>query len=100
MQRISLRSKRRSIIEGIAWARFGEFHLSLKGLDLFPPSKDLLLLLGKVDTHSDAGWTRASSSLGLRHPITAIIESGSSLGKVQIFVRVSKVTMRSTGGNG
>jgi len=39
-------------------------------------------------------------SLGLGHPITAIIESGSSLGKGKIFARVSEVTMWSMGGYG
>jgi len=56
----SLRSKRWSIVESIKRARSGKFDLSFKSLDLFPPPKDLLLLLWKVDAHIGGGRTRAS----------------------------------------
>lgn len=41
----------RTIVEGKALATFGEFELSLKGVNLAPEAHNVFFCLRKVDTH-------------------------------------------------
>ncbi len=73
----NLRSKWRTIIEGVQRPRGGQLNLPLESLDLFPPSQDALLLLWKVDAHNGCGGAKAAywEFFGLNAEFIEFLES-------------------------